>query len=56
MKSYKIIIEIEDYKGVYSQINSLKEAQEIAEKKCNDIYNRLNGMCSVLAIFRLIDH
>jgi hypothetical protein len=47
MKSYKIVIEIEDFEGVYSQVDSLKTAQEIAGKKCNDIYNRLNGKCSV---------
>jgi len=32
MKNYKIIIEIEDYEGVYNQIDSFKKAQEIAEK------------------------
>jgi Fe2+ transport system protein B len=46
MKSYKITINVCDVGGVYSA-ESIEEANRIAQEECDDIYNKLNGRCSV---------
>lgn len=46
MKSYKITINVYDVGGVYSA-KSIEDANRIAQEECDDIYNRLNGRCSV---------
>lgn len=46
MKSFKIVIRIEDFDDVYS-CKDLEQAQQIAQDKSNEIYNRLNGICTV---------
>lgn len=46
MKSFKIEIEISDAGETYTA-NNLKEAQQLAKIEAEDIYNRLEGRCSV---------
>jgi hypothetical protein len=46
MKSYKITIRVYNVGGTYSAEN-IEEANRIAQEECDDIYNRLNGRCSV---------
>ena len=45
-KRYKIEIIVSDVGGIYSADN-IDEAMEIAQRKCDDIYTRLDGRCSV---------
>jgi len=47
MKDYKIVIEVSDAGGVYSA-ESIEEANAIAQLECDNIYERLQGRCSVI--------
>lgn len=46
MKDYKIKISITEVGGVYSA-KDMEEAEQIAQRECEDIYARLRGRCSV---------
>lgn len=46
MKSYKIVLKVEDAGGIYTAQNS-EEANEIAQRECHRIWQLLDGDCGV---------